>query len=142
MSKIASLTRISVVNAVFYSYHGVNAAEKNLGGRYEVDVDIAYDATSAVMADDVNRAVNYEEILFCVNEIMSGESTNLVETLVYEILTTIMDKFISIEEATVRVRKINAPVRTRTCSNLKHATGSKALVSLFLSKQPGFRMRY
>jgi dihydroneopterin aldolase len=112
MSKIASLARISVVNATFYAYHGVNAQEKELGGQYQVDVDVAYDPTSAVMSDDVNSAVNYEEILFCVNEVMSAESVNLIETLVYEILTSIMDKFSAIEEATVRVRKVNAPVRS------------------------------
>jgi dihydroneopterin aldolase len=112
MSKIASLTRISIVNATYYAYHGVNTEEKELGGQYQVDVDVAYDSTAAVMADDVNSAVNYEEILYCVNEVMSEESVNLIETLVYEILTMIMDKFTVIEEATVRVRKINAPVRT------------------------------
>ena len=112
MSKIASLARISVVNATFYAYHGVNTQEKELGGQYQVDVDVAYDSTSAVMSDDVNSAVNYEEILFCVNEVMSAESVNLIETLVYEILTSIMDKFSAIEEATVRVRKVNAPVRS------------------------------
>lgn len=112
MSKIASLTRISIVNATYYAYHGVNTEEKELGGQYQVDVDIAYDATSAVMSDDVNSAVNYEEILFCVNEVISAESVNLIETLAYEILTSIMDKFTIIDETTVRVRKVSAPVRT------------------------------
>ncbi|MFM8472592.1 MAG: dihydroneopterin aldolase [Candidatus Kapaibacterium sp.] len=130
MSKIASLTRISVVNASYYAYHGVNAEEKELGGQYQVDVDVAYDATSAVMSDDVKSAVNYEEILFCVNEVMSEESVNLIETLAYEILTTIMDKFTIIDEATVRVRKINAPVRTIVdaieCEQTMHRVAAQA----------------
>ncbi len=111
MSKIVSLSRISIVNASFYAYHGVGTEERELGGRYEVDLDVQYDSTQAVLSDDVNKAVNYEELMFCVDEIISGEPCNLVETLCYEILTMVLDKFALVQEATVRVRKVSAPIR-------------------------------
>ncbi len=114
MSKIVSLSRTSIVNAVFYAYHGVGNEEKELGGQYQVDLDVVYDATQAVLSDDINKAVNYEELMFCIDEVLSGEPCNLIETLTYEILNMVLDKFEAVQEATARVRKLNAPLRHLT----------------------------
>lgn len=106
------LTRLSIINAEYYAYHGVKVEEKKLGGKYEVDLDLYYDATSAVVKDDVKDSVNYEEALFCVSEVIGGaESYNLVETICTEILAMLMDKFDNLETATVRIRKHSVPMR-------------------------------
>lgn len=106
------MTRLSVVNAEYYAYHGVKAEEKTLGGKYEVDLDLYYDSTTAVLNDDVRDAVNYEEALFSVSEIINGsENYNLVETICNDILNALMDKFTNLEIATVRVRKLAVPMR-------------------------------
>ncbi|MDT3741182.1 MAG: dihydroneopterin aldolase [Candidatus Kapabacteria bacterium] len=108
----SGLTRLSIVNAEYYAYHGVRTEEKNLGGKYEIDLDLFYDATNAVLKDDVKDSVNYEEALFCVSEVINGaESYNLVETICSEILNMIMDKFDNLEMATVRVRKHAVPIK-------------------------------
>ncbi len=111
MSKVVSLTRLSIVNAQFYAYHGVGNEEKELGGQYQVDLDVVYDSTKAVLSDDVNSAVNYEELMFCIDEVISGEPNNLIETMTYEIANMVMEKFTSVQETTARVRKMNAPIR-------------------------------
>lgn len=106
------LTRLSVMNAEYYAYHGVKAEEKKLGGKYEVDLDLFYDATKAILSDDVKDSVNYEEALFCVSEIISGsESYDLVETICNEILNVLMDKFPHLIKANVKVRKYAVPMR-------------------------------
>src|SRR5690606_31763413 len=80
--------------------------------KYEVDLDLYYNASSAVVKDDVKDSVNYEEALFCASEIISGaESYNLVETICNEILNTLMDKFDNLIIATVRIRKYAVPMR-------------------------------
>jgi 7,8-dihydroneopterin aldolase/epimerase/oxygenase len=108
----SSLTRLSIINAEYYAYHGVKPEEKTLGGKYEVDLDMYYDSTTAIIKDDVQDAVNYEEALFCVSEVINGtENYNLVETICNEILNMLMDKFEHLLSATVRVRKLNAPMR-------------------------------
>ena len=64
-----SLIKLSLSNLQFYSYHGVKAEEQTLGGRYQVDVDLWYNPMSAVISDDVAKAVNYEEIVFITSNI-------------------------------------------------------------------------
>jgi len=108
--KETTLTRLSIKSAEFYSFHGVKAEERKLGGKYQVDLDLYYNAKNAIVNDDVNFALNYEEAMFCIDEVISGENYRLIETIANEVLNMIMEKFHMLEIATVRIRKINVPI--------------------------------
>ena len=109
--KEASLMRLTIKNAQFYAYHGVRPEEQALGGKYQIDLDLFYDATPAIINDDVNTALNYEEVLFAIEEVFSQDTFNLIETLAREIINRLMEEFDLIEKVTVRLRKMSAPVR-------------------------------
>jgi dihydroneopterin aldolase len=109
--KSESLAKLSIVNLEYYAYHGVKKEEKKLGGKFQVDVDLHYDSKNAVINDDINYAVNYEEVVFAVSELVLNESYDLIETLANEILNTIFDKFEAVMIANVRIRKLNVPMR-------------------------------
>ena len=64
-----------------------------MGGKYEVDLILDYDAKVAIVRDDVNYALNYEIAMFCISEIMTGDSYSLIETIANEILNSVMEKF-------------------------------------------------
>lgn len=106
-----SLTHLCLKNAEFYSYHGVKSEEKKLGGKYQVDLDLYYNATNAIINDNVKYALNYEEAAFCIAEVINGESYHLIETIANEILNMLMEKFPVLLKANVKVRKINVPMR-------------------------------
>jgi dihydroneopterin aldolase len=108
--KTVSLVKLTIKNAEFYAYHGVKNEEKKLGGKYQIDLDLHYNPLTAVVNDDVNYALNYEEAMFTVQEIITSENFNLIETLANEILEALFDKFDSIMKATVRVRKYSVPM--------------------------------
>lgn len=109
--KEAFLTKITVRSAEFYAYHGVKAEEQVLGGKYQVDMELYYNSTKAVINDDISAALNYDEALFCVEEVIGGQY-NLIETIANEIINMLFDRFPILEKATVRVRKMNAPIRS------------------------------
>jgi len=109
--KNISLTKISIKNAQYYAYHGVRKEEQKLGGKYEVDLDMWYDAKPAFIKDDVNFALNYEEAMFLISEVVTNEQYNLIETIANEILNSVMEKFQILEKACVRVRKLSVPLR-------------------------------
>jgi len=103
--------KLTVKNAEFYGYHGVKNEERTLGGKYQIDLELYYNARSAVISDDVSDSVNYEEAMYAVDEIFNAEEPyNLIETLCYDILTAIMERFPSVVKATVRVRKLHIPI--------------------------------
>lgn len=107
----SSLTRLTINNIEYYAYHGVKEEERKLGGKYQIDLDMYYDAKAAVINDDVNYAINYEEAMFCISSIVLEENYALVETIASEILSALMDKFEFMMKATVRVRKLTVPMR-------------------------------
>ena len=109
--KRKSLTKLSINGAKFYANHGVTPEEREVGGKYEVDVDLWYDATNAIINDDVQFAMNYEEAYFVVSELITGESYNLIETLANEINNMLMEKFPQAMKVAVKVRKITVPIR-------------------------------
>lgn len=109
--KNASLMKISIDSAQFYAYHGVKSEERILGGKYEVDLELFYDATNAIINDDVNLALNYDEAFYVIEEVIGNESYHLIETIAREILNLLMEKFPQLQKANVKVRKINIPLR-------------------------------
>jgi dihydroneopterin aldolase len=111
MKRNTALTRISVTNAEFYGYHGVREEERNLGGRYQVDIDVWCETVKAVVSYDISDSVNYEELLFIANEVMTGEPCELIETLAYDIGSGVMDRFSQVRQATIRVRKLSVPIQ-------------------------------
>ncbi|MEI6090058.1 MAG: dihydroneopterin aldolase [bacterium] len=110
--KTTSLMKLKIENAVYYAYHGVKVEEKKIGGKYEVDLELWYDATKAIINDDVSEALNYEEAMFCISEVINGEeSYDLIETICNEILNMLMERFDYLQKGTCRVRKLNVPLR-------------------------------
>ena len=106
-----TLTKLTISNATFYAYHGVEKAEKQLGGKYEVDLDLWYNALNSIINDSISQAINYQNVLFLVSDFIENENYNLIETLAYNVLDSIMKQFPLLEKATIRIRKCNAPIR-------------------------------
>ncbi|OGU59843.1 MAG: dihydroneopterin aldolase [Ignavibacteria bacterium GWF2_33_9] len=106
-----SLTKLTIKNFEIYAFHGVREEEAKLGGKFQIDVEIWYDATEASVQDDISKALNYENILFDISEICSNENYQLIETLNLELLKTLVENYINIEKVTVRVRKFNIPFK-------------------------------
>ncbi len=111
--KEALLTKLNIRGAEFYGYHGVKSEEQTLGGKYQVDVEMYYNSTRAVIKDDVAFALNYDEAMYIIEDILVGQTQyNLIETIANEILNALFDKFPMLEKARVKVRKYYAPIRT------------------------------
>ncbi|MDI3280772.1 MAG: dihydroneopterin aldolase [Bacillota bacterium] len=101
--------RISIKNMVFYGYHGVFTAEKEMGQRFEVDVDLYPSSNEAEKADDIDLAVNYVDVYAQVKEIVEEREMNLLESLAAAIADAIMESH-ELERVVVRVRKPHAPL--------------------------------
>ena len=112
MRRFAKHARLTINNAQFFGYHGVRKEERSLGGRYAVDADIQYDASKAVVSDDISDAVNYEEILYHIREHMNPEEPyDLIETMAFDIAVAIIEQLSMVNEVTIRVRKLSVPIQ-------------------------------
>ncbi|MBM3501449.1 MAG: dihydroneopterin aldolase [Armatimonadetes bacterium] len=100
--------RITLRNLHFYGHHGVDAAERNLGGRFSLDVELVRDLTRAGETDDLNETVDYKAVYDLVAGIQR-QGFCLLEALALNIARGILEAF-DVEEVTVRARKQSVPL--------------------------------
>jgi dihydroneopterin aldolase len=101
--------RIILSNMVFYGYHGVFEAEKELGQRFEVDVELVTDLSIPGQTDDLEQSINYVDVYTIVQDIVEGRTYNLIEAVAENIAGEILSAY-SVEQVVVRVRKANVPI--------------------------------
>ena len=106
-----SLGIIRLHNAVFYAYHGVLLDEQNLGGKFEVDVDLHCDLTKGANSDHLDDTVNYERVYDCIRTSVLEKKHLLLESLASAVGRGILKNFSRVHSVTVRVRKPSAPVK-------------------------------
>jgi 7,8-dihydroneopterin aldolase/epimerase/oxygenase len=111
LAKKKSLSIIRLHNAVFYAYHGVLSDEQNLGGKFQVDVELHCDLSRGAKTDNLKETVDYERVYDCVRGIVVGRKFLLLERLGSEITHGILTQFPKVERVVVRVRKPGAAVK-------------------------------
>ena len=107
------MDRIFLEGMTFYGQHGVDPAEKSLGQRFTVDVEITRDLRTPGRTDDVDDTINYADVYRFAKKVLEGPSKNLIEALAEEIAASIADYWPrhGIEEIRVRVRKPEVPIK-------------------------------
>jgi dihydroneopterin aldolase len=111
VKKKKNLGIIRIHNAVFYAYHGVLTDEQNLGGKFDVDVDLHCDLARGAKSDRLQDTVNYERVYDCIRSLVLDKKHFLLESLASSIGKGILKNFSKVNSVTIRVRKPGAPVR-------------------------------
>jgi 7,8-dihydroneopterin aldolase/epimerase/oxygenase len=102
--------RITVEGIEFHGFHGVPAAEREIGHRYRVDLHMELDLRPSAAADDVALTVDYGEAARVVIGIGTDPSVRLVETLAERMAAELLERFPLIDAVEIRVAKIHPPV--------------------------------
>lgn len=90
----------------FHAYHGVYDEEQLTGNDFMVDVYIETSLEPAAATDDIHNAINYETIFFVCKTVMNKE-TELIETLLFNLIAALKKQFATIQEVKVRVTKFH-----------------------------------
>jgi dihydroneopterin aldolase len=100
---------IRLNNMVFYGYHGVSAAEKETGRRFEVDCELEADLASPGQSDSLKDTVDYVAVYQKIKDIVEGKAFSLIESLATAIADKVLEEF-PVFRATIRVRKVVPPI--------------------------------
>ncbi len=92
-------------------HHGVHEEERKKGNRFEVDVIVRGEFRQAGRSDDLTLVPDYELIAEVAEEVVTGPSRQLIETLCLEIGEKILEKIPGIDSLEVAVRKLTPPVK-------------------------------
>ena len=100
---------IEIEGMEFYAYHGHFKAEQVVGNRFIVNLTLTTDCSRAAGSDDLGDALDYQ----CVYRIVKGEmevKSHLLEHVAGRILDRLYAEFQSIENAKIKISKLNPPM--------------------------------
>lgn len=93
-----------------YAFHGALPAERELGQRFVIDLDLWYDMRQAAATDSMAEALDYTAVHRRVIEAAGAQSFILLETLAQRLCELLLTEF-PLEEVSVTVHKPNPPIR-------------------------------
>jgi len=103
------MDRIRLENMTFYGYHGVSAAEKETGRRFEVDCELTADLAEPGKTDRLTDTIDYAAVYDLIADIVQNRSFSLLEGLAVNLATEVLAAF-DVIEVTIRVRKLVPPI--------------------------------
>ena len=104
---------IELKDMEFYARHGYYPSEKQIGGRFLVSVKIETNNEKACETDQLDDALNYQEVYDLVKGEMSVPS-NLLEHVCSRIINRLHASYSGIGKISVWVSKMNPPLGGQT----------------------------
>jgi len=101
---------IKLSNIVFFAHHGYYEAERELGQRFELDIEVECDLSRAAETDELEDAVDYRKIYSLAKDAFENYKFKLLETVAERIADKILDSF-DISAVLIRVRKPHVPLK-------------------------------
>ena len=92
-----------------YAHHGVHPAERELGQRFVIDVDLWADCSAAALSDDLSQALDYTIAHRIVRDTTAQTSFHLLEALAGELCRALLSGMTA-QKVAVRVHKPHPPI--------------------------------
>ena len=107
--KTELMSTISIEGMEFFAYHGCFKEEQVIGTKFSIDLFLEVDTAKAEQTDQLEDTVNYQAVYQLVKKEMDSKS-NLLEHVGRRILDNISISFSQIENAKIKIRKLNPPL--------------------------------
>lgn len=104
------MDQLRIKDLEVYAYHGVFAAEKELGQRFVLDLILEYDMTRAAKSGDLTASVHYGELAQELVKWCQESKEDLIETLAYKLIDRIFLAYPLVQKISLEVEKPWAPV--------------------------------
>lgn len=103
------MNRVELVNMEFFAHHGCFSEEQIIGNKFIVNFWAETDFSKPMQTDNIEDALNYQEIYNIIRAQMKQKS-HLLEHVGGRILAAVKEKYPSIKNAQVSIDKLNPPL--------------------------------
>jgi dihydroneopterin aldolase len=100
---------IEIEGMHFYAFHGHFEAEQIVGSKFRVDIKIKTGCTKAAETDNLDDALNYQNVYEIIHQEM-GTKSKLLENIAKRILDALYSKFSEIKKVRLKISKLNPPM--------------------------------
>ena len=102
------MLKIELSNLQFHGFHGIHEEESKTGGNFEVNLAVYFES-AVVPIRHMNETIDYTLLYELVKRRME-KPTRLLETLATEIAQEVLSVFSKVQEVSVNIKKLNAPI--------------------------------
>ncbi len=102
------MDKLRLTGLSFFGHHGALEAERQLGQRIELDVELHGDFRRCAAKDALGEALDYTEAYDLVKKVVEERSFELLEALASAVAEELLAQ-LPVENVLVRVRKPNVP---------------------------------
>ncbi len=103
------MDRVRLEGIDVYAHHGVHPAERELGQRFVVDVDLWADFDAAVRHDELERALDYTAAHRLVRDAVAGNRCQLIEAVAGRVCRALLEGM-AVARVEVTVHKPHPPI--------------------------------
>jgi dihydroneopterin aldolase len=93
---------------VFFAHLGVSEAEREVGQRIHIDVELTVDLSPVERSDALADTINYEAVYGAVERVVQASRFKLMESLAGRLTRGLLDEFPA-RRVRVRIQKPNVP---------------------------------
>lgn len=105
----ADLYSVFLQGLEVFAHHGVTEAERRVGQRYRIDIDMEVRGTATV-TDNVTNTVDYTEVATLIQSRMTAISCSTVERLASLVAEEILADYPGVQEIRLRIAKKLPPM--------------------------------
>ena len=103
------MDRIILSGIELHAYGGVTEAEREIGQRYQIDLELALDLSAAGRSDNLTDTVSYADVYEAVASALRQRPFRLIEHAAERIAERVLECF-PVEAVIVRLRKLLPPI--------------------------------
>ncbi|MTI21089.1 dihydroneopterin aldolase [Fulvivirga sp. RKSG066] len=104
------MQKVALNGLQFKAYHGYYDEEREKGNHFEVDIEVTADFENAAKDDDLEQAVNYEQLYTIIKEEMQI-AASLLENVVMRIANRVLQEMPLVQSVLVSLAKLNPPIQ-------------------------------
>tara|TARA_A100001011_G_scaffold85631_1_gene89719 strand:- start:120 stop:482 length:363 start_codon:yes stop_codon:yes gene_type:complete len=101
--------KVRLNNIQLYGYHGYFKEEREIGQKFEVDIEISTELSKAAESDNLEKTVNYQDVFNEVIDYFKFNRKKLIETVAHDIANKILSKK-NVLDIKIIIRKPSVPI--------------------------------
>ncbi|MEO6316223.1 MAG: dihydroneopterin aldolase [Chitinophagaceae bacterium] len=95
-------------NLVFFAHHGIYAGEIEVGGEFEVHLQVKYEEKK-IKFDNLKNIISYEDLYHIVKKRM-GMPTPLLEEVAESVIRKIRHEYSFVKDISISIFKLHPPI--------------------------------
>ena len=103
------MDKIRLNNVQIYAYHGLIPEEKQLGQKFQIDVEISTNLTDSCKSDNIVDTINYKEVYDIVKICFNNSQKKIIESVASDIAEIIL-KNNRVIDTKIIIRKPSVPI--------------------------------